>query len=150
VQVDLLLCDHAEAVNGKLYINGGGWSILYAANRPATLFLAVVITVDWGETNRQHALTAELVTIDGEPVMAIAPPGELTGPIKAVGNLEVGRPPGVKPGTPLPAPMALGFANLVLEPGHYLWRVTVDEKRAEKTFQVVDPPQLPGFPPRPR
>lgn len=109
MQVDLLLCDHAEAVNGKLYINGGGWSILYAANHPASMFLAIIITVDWDETNQPHEIVAELVTIDEEPVMAQVPPGTSAVPIKTVGRLEVGRPPGIKPGTPRPRPWRLGL-----------------------------------------
>jgi len=36
----VMLCDYAEAVQGKLYIAGGGWSEL-RGNGPADLALAV-------------------------------------------------------------------------------------------------------------
>lgn len=143
MHVDLLLCDHAEAVNGKLYINGGGWSILYAANRPASMFLAIVVTFDWDETNIQHELVAELLTADGDVVEVGDPPT----PARAVGRMEIGRPPGIKPGVSLPAPMALGVAGLLLPADQYVWHVTVDGKElARKPFQVLEAPRLPGFP----
>jgi hypothetical protein len=145
VQADLLLCDHAEAVNGKLYINGGGWSILWAARRPVTTYLALVITVDWDETNIRHELLAELRTADGEEVIMNGDPPM---PVRAGGILEIGRPPGIKPGTSIPAPMAIGLAGLVLDAGQYVWHVNVGTKElTRKTFQVLEPPQLPGFPP---
>lgn len=146
MEVDLLLCDHAEALNGKLYIHGGGWSILYAANRPATMYLAMMVTFDWNDTNIQHDLVAELLTADGEVVNL---PGSPPVPARAAGRMEVGRPPGVKPGTSLPAPITFGMAGLVLDVGRYVWHITVDGKElARKVFDVVAPPTLPGFLPR--
>lgn len=141
--VDFILCDHAEAVQGKLYINGGGWAALYAANRPATMYLALVITIDWNETNTPYDLVAELLTADGDVVHNGEPPQ----PIRAGARLEIGRPPGVKPGTSLPACMAIGVANIVLEAGQYVWQVTAGgEEVARKAFQVLVAPQLPGYP----
>ncbi len=37
VNVTLLLCDFAEAVNGKLYVMGGGWNVLFAPGQPVTM-----------------------------------------------------------------------------------------------------------------
>ena len=145
MEVDLLLCDHAEALNGKLYIHGGGWSILYAANRPATMYLAMIVTFDWNDTNIRHEFLAELLTADGDPVSM---PGDPPVPVRAHAGMEVGRPPGVKPGTSLPAPITFGVGGLVLDVGQYVWHVTVDGRElARKVFEVVAPPQLPGFPP---
>lgn len=145
MEVDLLLCDHAEAINGKLYIMGGGWSILYAANRPATMYLAMIVTFDWTDTNIKHEFLAELLTADGEPVTM---PIDQTRPVRAHASMEVGRPPGIKPGTSLPAPIAFGVAGLILDVGLYVWNVKVDGRElARKVFEVVAPPQLPGLPP---
>ena len=42
------------------------------------------------------------------------------------GEFEVGRPPGLKPGTPLDFPVAVNSTPLPLEPGRYEWRLTID------------------------
>ena len=52
----LLLCDHAEAVGGKLYINGGGWNVLLRPGVPVNVSLAILIEVPWDEADAQpHA-----------------------------------------------------------------------------------------------
>jgi hypothetical protein len=39
---------------------------------------------------------------------------------------EVGRPAGLKPGTPLDFPVAVNSGPLPLAPGRYEWRLTID------------------------
>jgi hypothetical protein len=146
VDADLLLCDHAEAVNGKLYINGGGWNLIFAPGRPVSVFLAVLVTIEWTEANIRHELIAELRTADGDVVQN----GEPASDVRVNAQLEVGRPPGIKPGTSLVAPMALGFQGLVLAEGGYVWHLNLGgSELARKPFQVLQPPQLPGFGPPP-
>ena len=94
MDVVLLLCDYAEALNGKLYVMGGGWSSLFAANQPVTTAVAALVSVPWDRTNLLHRVRLELLTDDGEPV-------EIEGQnVLIEGEFEVGRPPGVKPGRP--------------------------------------------------
>ena len=129
----LLLCDHAEAVGGKLYINGGGWNVLLRPGVPVNVSLAILIEVPWDEANEQHRLRAYLLTEDGEPVMA--PHGET---LEVDGGFEVGRPPGVKPGSTLNTPLAINFNALALDAGGYEWRLEVDEALvARKPFRVA-------------
>jgi hypothetical protein len=97
----MLLCDAAQEVGGKLYVLGGGWSVIWIPNVPTPVALAVKLAVPWDETNRPHEVRAQLLTEDGEPVDIG------TGPMAAGGNIEVGRPPGLKPGTPIDVPFAL-------------------------------------------
>ena len=52
MDVTLLLCDFAEAVNGKLYVMGGGWNILFAPGQPVTMSVAAVLAVPWDRTNQ--------------------------------------------------------------------------------------------------
>ena len=140
MDADLLLCDHAEAVNGKLYINGGGWNLLFAVGAPVNISLAILIEVPWDEANRRHRLRVDLLTVDGELVEmddgnAISIPGEF----------EVGRPPGIKPGTTLNTPIVVNVAGLKLEAGGYEWRLFIgDEPVARRPFQVTPPPGMPG------
>jgi uncharacterized protein DUF6941 len=128
----MLLCDAAESVGGKLYILGGGWSTLLRPNVPTNMALAVKLSVPWHETNRQITLLAELLTEDGEAV-------EIDGNvIRAEGQMEVGRPAGIRPGSSLDAPFVLNFGGVVLGPGVYVWRLTVDgQPRARTPFRVL-------------
>ena len=128
----MLLCDAAEEVGGKLYILGGGWSFLHRPDVPTNMALAVKIAVPWNETNREHALRAHLLTEDGE---AVEVGGEA---VEATGNFEVGRPPGVKPGSDLDAPFVLGF-QLALPAGGYVWELEIDgETEARVPFRVLE------------
>jgi hypothetical protein len=146
MEADLLLCDHAEAVNGKLYINGGGWNVLFAPNTPVSVFLAILVTIEWDETNIRHELVAELRTADGELVENGDPPQD----VRVNARMEVGRPPGIKPGTQLVGPVVMGFQNVVLPEGGYVWHLNVGEQELKRRpFTVAPPPfALPGFPHR--
>jgi Family of unknown function (DUF6941) len=130
--VVMLLCDAAESVGGKLYILGGGWSTLLRPNFPINMALAVKLSVPWHETNRQITLQAELLTEDGEAV-------EIEGnPVRAEGQMELGRPPGIRPGSSLDAPFVLNFGGVALGPGGYVWQLTVDgQPRARTPFRVL-------------
>jgi len=79
-----------------------------------------------------HTLRAQLLTDDGEPVDA---DGEA---IEATGNFEVGRPPGIKPGSDLDAPFVVPF-QLALSAGGYVWELEIDgEPTARTPFRVLD------------
>jgi hypothetical protein len=123
VKVTLLLADFAEAINGKLYVMGGGWSI--TGPSPGPMALAVKIEVPWTEANKKHKLELVLVDSDGKPVLnALEQGGE---PIQAVGDFEVGRPPGLMPGTPIDLAIGLNVARGPLTPSsRYTWRLSID------------------------
>ena len=132
MNVTMLLCDAAGEVGGKLYILGGGWSFLHRPDVPTSMALAIKIAVPWNETNRSHTLRAHLLTDDGEPV-------ELGGEtIEATGNFEIGRPPGIKPGSDLDAPFVVPF-QLALPAGGYVWQLEIDDEPVARTpFRVLD------------
>jgi hypothetical protein len=71
----------------------------------------------------------ELVDADGQPVL-VDTDEEGEQPIVFFDDLpfEVGRPPGLKPGTYLDFPVAVNSAPLPLEPGLYEWRLTIDDE----------------------
>jgi hypothetical protein len=122
VRATLLLADHAEVAEGKLYINGGGWTV--TGPEPMPFAIAMYVEVPWDQTNMKHSMLLELLDVDGHPVMA----PESDDPIRVeFAPLEVGRPPGVKPGTPFGVPFAVNFGPLPLEPeGRYVWQFTID------------------------
>jgi hypothetical protein len=122
MKVTMMLADAAQAVAGKLYILGGGWSIIGSGTPFA---LALKIEVPWDEANRPHPFTLALLNADGQPVILPTPEGER--PVEIQGNIEVGRPAGLTPGTPLDSTSAINFGPLPLAPGgRYVWRLTID------------------------
>ena len=121
MKVTILLADSAQAVNGKLYILGGGWSVTGPA--PATMALAVKIEVPWDEANMKHRFLLELLDADGRHV---SPPGA-DGPIQVDGQFEVGRPAGVSPGTPIDFVFAVNIAAVPLAAAsRFTWRLSID------------------------
>jgi hypothetical protein len=126
MKLTMLLADAVQAVNGKLYVLGGGWSI--TGPEPAPSALAIKIDVPWDEANKKHRFKLALVNEDGRAVMV---PGTQA-PVEVAGEFEAGRPAGLRPGTPLDVVLAINVGPLLLEPGsRYVWRCWVDEETRE-------------------
>ena len=142
IDATMLLCDAAQAVGGKLYVLGGGWSILTKVQPRANMSLAVKLAVPWSRANEPIQIEAALVTDQGHEVTQTGEQGEL--PVRAEGNLEVGRPPGLRHGTPLDATFVLNFEGLDLDPGGYVWELRAGgEPAARVPFQVITQPGVP-------
>ena len=137
----VLLCDYAEAVNGKLYVMGGGWNVAFSGGQPMNAALAILVIVPWDQTNQKHELRVELVDGDGAVV-------EVQGrDVRFTGEFELGRPPGIKPGTSLNAPFAWNLQGLQLELGSYEWKLWIDGEPVEsRAFQVLSRPGTPADP----
>lgn len=132
MEATMLLCDAAESIGGKLYILGAGWSQIYTPNAPTNMALAVKLSIPWNRANELINIRAWLLTEDGKPVDLGG------GTVLAEGDIEVGRPPGLKRGTPLDAPFVLNFAGLTLQPGGYVWQLEIDgEVTARSPFRVL-------------
>ncbi|THG33005.1 DUF6941 family protein [Naasia lichenicola] len=118
----VLLADSAQTDSqGKIHALGLGWSFTGSPTPPAAI--VVLIEVDWNETNRRYKLEADLVDEDGQPVLVPGPFGHV--PMHFEAEYELGRPPGVIPGTPLSIPMAVPISGgMALTPGkRYTWVV---------------------------
>jgi hypothetical protein len=113
-KVTMLLADAAQEVGGKLYILGGGWSII--GPDPANFAIAVYMQTPWDQANVRQNFRLELLDADGEPVVLTTPTGDEQ-PLVIEGQHEAGRPPGLKPGTPLDGAFAVNFAGMPLPPG---------------------------------
>ena len=74
MKVTILLADSAQAINGKLYILGGGWSI--ADPGPIVMAIAMKIEVPWDQANVRHRFKLSLLTADGQPVKVATPTGD--------------------------------------------------------------------------
>jgi hypothetical protein len=122
MKATMLLADYAVVSDGKLTIVGGGWS--QTGPEAAPFGIALLIQVPWDQSNTPHSFTVELLDADGVPVVLEGPEDEQA--VAFGGEFEVGRPPGLKPGTPLDFPVAMNSTPLPLEPGRYEWRLTID------------------------
>lgn len=130
----MILCDAADESGGKLYVLGGGWAVIRAPKIPVPMALAVKLSVPWDRSNRPFRVRAQLKDQDGDPVEI-----ENVGPLFAEGDIEVGRPPGLKPGTPLDAPFVLKFGAPALDAGGYVWELEIDGTvMARAPFRVLE------------
>jgi hypothetical protein len=146
VKGTLLLCDFAQAVGGKLYILGGGWSKAVSWGQPVNMTLAIKLDIPWHLANTKLAFEIALLTEDGKQVVNPS----VGQPIRGEGQIEIGRPAGLTPGTALDATMAAPMFGLQLPHGSYRWELKVSEQLVQTvSFEVVPPP--PGFviPPMP-
>jgi len=125
----LILADAVQAVNGKLYMLGGGWTTLHAPAIPTThpLGIALGFRVPWQETNQVHQLEIKMMDADGAPVIP---------PIQA--KLEMGRPPGLRPGAEQSAVIAVNAAIKFARAGRYEMQAAVEGQTVKVVpFDVV-------------
>ncbi len=133
MKVTMLLADAAQAVGGKLFVLGGGWSVMGPG--PAPMALAIKIEVPWDRTNQRHHWTLDLADEDGRPVQLAGAGGER--PVHIAGDFEVGRPAGMAQGTPIDLPLAITIGPLQLPPGtRCVWQLTIDGE-ADPAWQVA-------------
>lgn len=128
MKVTLMLADYAQVSDGKLTIVGGGWDA--TGPNPLPFAIALKIEVPWRLANMRHKLRLELIDLDGAPVEVETPEGPK--PLFIESEFEVGRPPGVRPGTALPCMLALNLAPTPIPPGgHYQWCLEIDGETHE-------------------
>jgi hypothetical protein len=119
----MMLADAVQEANGKLFILGGGWSVTGPQVPPSAM--ALKIEVPWDQANRPHSWSLRLLDEDGHPARL----GPDQQPMIVEGNFEVGRPPGLSPGTAIDVPIAIGFPPLPLEPGRrYVWALSINDE----------------------
>ena len=130
MKVTMLLADYVQVSDGKLIVVGGGWSL--TGPEPTPFGIAILVHVPWDQANRRHTLRLELIDADGRAVTVPVEgeDGESEGePIVFLNDIEfeVGRPAGIKPGTPLELPLAVNSGPLPLEPGsRYELRLSIN------------------------
>lgn len=139
----MLLADHAQVSEGKLFISGGCWSI--TGPDPSPHAVAIKIDVPWDRANHKYTFDLELLTEDGHHVMVPTPMGDR--PVQLDGSFEAGRPAGLKPGSPLDVALAVNVPPLPLEPDRrYAWKLSIDGQSEEDwrlTFTTRPRPPAP-------
>ena len=118
----MMLADHAQVADGKLFISGGGWSTCGAG--PVACSVAVIFHVPWQETDERVSFALRLIDQDGRAVMQ---PGARDGlPVQVNGHFEARRPPGMTPGTEISVPMSFNIVLHLAPGGRYNWVLDVD------------------------
>ncbi len=102
---------------------------------PYNMAIAVQLLLPWNEANQRKKLEISLVTNDGEPV--VGPDGK---PIVITGEVEAGRPPGIRQGSDLEVALALNV-TLPIPPGQYRWNLELAEDLLTAVaFEVLTAP----------
>ena len=140
------VADHAEVVNNKLYLMGGGWDAIVQPvgpdGKPQVVHMAIAASVQigWNETNRRFPFRISVLHEDGMQL----------GRMEA--QVEAGRPAGIPPGWELRTMVALGMNLTFPQLGIYEVRAEVgDEEHSgdqrsvsfrvnPAPFQMVAPP----------
>lgn len=135
VRIDMLLsANHAEAVNGLLYLTGGGWTDLHRriVGRqvpPSHFGVALSVRVPWNETNRLHRFVLDVQ--DDKATTTIA---------HVEGEINVERLPQMTPGLAQHAVIAMNVDTIFPAPGGYRIVAMIDDDADTATwpFQVHD------------
>jgi hypothetical protein len=125
------LANHAEAINGLLYLQGAGWTDIRVGAGPqgqlttVHMGIGISILVGWNDTNVVYPLTFQMVHEDGgEPVLA----GE--------GQIEAGRPPGLPAGSEIRNVIAIGADVVFPRPGGYRFEAQLAGETKGVSFRV--------------
>ena len=125
----LIIADAVEAVKGKLYMIGGGWDrwTSHSYPSPIRLGIAIGLLVPWDETNEKHPIKISIVDADGKAV------------VPEIGTaVEVGRPPGMTPGSAQRAMLAINVGFPLANPGRYeVCLVAPNDVQKKVTFDAV-------------
>jgi hypothetical protein len=127
-----LLADHAEAVSGKLYVTGGCWNSITAAQLPVEhphFTVAASLHVPWQATNQQHSLRLDLIDANGQSIL----------PEAVQGIFEVGRAAGMRSGDESVIVFAFNFDRMVFHhAGAHEFVLEVDGTELERIgFKVL-------------
>ena len=113
----LILADAVEAMNGKLYMMGGGWSTIFVREpaRPVQVSFACGVVVPWNVADDDHTLEIRVLTQDGVEI----------GPLLTVG-FRTGRPANLERGAASHVPFAVKAEYTFPEYGAYSLRASVN------------------------
>ncbi len=119
-----MLCNAVTAVDGLLYIHGGGWTSMTLPFQTAAMgfrpvhgavLVAAVILVPWTCTNERHEIALSVVDADGRVY---------SDPLSM--ELVLGRPSNLPIGTAQRVCPGISLNGHFYYPGQYAVRITVD------------------------
>jgi len=151
MDADVILCNHAETAENRLYLTGGGITMCFVGPMPPHVInvaLGAVIHVPYQLTNQPHIFKFSLVDEYGAAVSPFhGDDSPELPPVEVLVPFNVGRPPMISVGDEQAVALAANFINLPLaQPGLYKFAVEIDGTPIRwLPFRVLTPP--PGFMP---
>lgn len=128
------LANHVEAINGLLYLTGAGWTEIRPPVQPdgrvgiAHFGIGISVLVGWNDTNQRIPVEVTITHEDGgEPLL------------RAEGQIEQGRPPGLPPGSDLRSVIAIGVDLQFPRAGGYQVTATIPGSARSVSFRAVFP-----------
>jgi len=151
MDLDVMLCDHAQVAANKLFISGANidrMSVPAGTPPPYLLNFAAagIVRVPWQATNEEHTLSFNFVTQDGKPPLmaegiAIGPEG-----IRVQMKFNIGRPPQMTSGDEQLVPFAFQLALPLGAPGRFVLQFSLDGTSVRNlTFTMAVEPTMAGF-----
>jgi hypothetical protein len=128
----LILADAAQVQGEKLYLLGGGWSLIWVKEFPAQHQMAVAagILIPWMETNTRHQFKVQVRAEDGSMF------GEISG------EFEQGRPPGLPPGTTQRVMLSMNLGIRLEKPTEAVAELQLDGAVVKTVpFRVAETPR---------
>jgi len=117
--VAFFTADHAQAVGGKVYVNGGFWNQLSFPTYPSIappLTLAAVVEVPYRAYHQDHGFRLGMEDADGNVL-----------PLEATGDFRVGAQAKMRVGDPTLMPVVIPITGLKIDkPGDYSFTFSID------------------------
>lgn len=137
------VANHAEAINGLLYLQGAGWTDIQQPMGPngqpgiVHIGLAVSILVGWNETNQRYPISVRILHEDGSELVNLG------------AEIEAGRPAGLPAGSDIRSVMAIAAEVQFPRAGGYELRAEMAGQTKSSAFRVHQPapPQQPNVGP---
>jgi hypothetical protein len=128
-KVTMMLADHAQVANGKLFISGGGWTVIGPG--PVPFAIALTIELPWDAAGVEHKSRLDFLDDQG-PVEVPMPDGS-TQPVLIQGSFPLAPAPGIKRGSPLTVPIAINVSPPppLQSDWRYEWRFELDGETHE-------------------
>ncbi len=132
------VANHAEALNGLLYLQGAGWTDMQVPftpqNQPAPVHLGIGVSVlvGWNETDQQFPMQVSIVDEDGQQLVSVE------------AQVQAGRPQGLPPGSDLRTVLAINAEMQFPKDGGYELRTELGEQVVTVAFRVHFPAQQAG------
>lgn len=135
-QIDYaILANHVEAINGLLYISGGGWSSHYRIITPGStppishMGLGISIAIPWNAANRDHLLHLRLEDEDTATTI-----------LQTDVYITIGQPPHLPPGTEQHIAIAIPMEIVFPHQGGYRFLAALDDTAMQPiwSFRVHD------------
>lgn len=128
------MANHAEAINGLLYLQGAGWTDALQPPGPNGLpgiihfGVGVSILIGWTETNRRFPLILTVRHEDGAELVNIS------------AQVEAGRPAGIPAGSDIRSVLAVNAEVQFAKTGGYELRAELGDKVRTVAFRILPTP----------